>query len=226
MKHLHSTLLCALLATASGCVDNDSSLFITQVQARTVDNECVATNDPSAPFRTRGLLDVSLQQSYVAPLLLGNQLVRRGNPDRLRTETGRVQLYQAEVEVYDFNAALINSFSQPTAGFVDVGTGTNPGWGVTDVMLVDPGSSQIVTDALGGATELVVQVKVLGETLGGLEVETEFWTFPVVVCTGCVTVVEPESCEDDRIPSCAIGQDTGAVDARDVFPNHRCNTGG
>jgi hypothetical protein len=222
MTHLRSTLLCALLTAATGCVDNDSTLFIVQVQAATADNECVISPDPGALFRSRGLLDVSLQQSYGAGLLVGNQLVRRGDANRLRTETGRVQLYQADVEVYDYTAALISSFSQPISGFVDVSTGTDPGFGVTNVMLIDPNAAVAAT---GGGTEVVAQVKILGETLGGLEVETGFWSFPIVVCNGCITIVEPETCEDDIIPSCSIGQDTNKVDARDVDPNHPCNVG-
>lgn len=224
MTHLRSTLLCALLTAATGCVDNDSTLFIVQVQAATVDNECTVSADPAALFRSRGLLDISLQQSYGASLLVGNQLVRRGDANRLRTETGRVQLYQADVEVYDFTAALISSFSQPISGFVDVSTGTDPGFGVTSVMLVDPGAVDAVA-AAGGVSEVVAQVRVLGETLGGLEVETGFWSFPIVVCTGCVTIVEPETCEDDFVPTCAVGQDTTKVDARDVNPDHPCNVG-
>jgi hypothetical protein len=222
MTHLRATLLCALLTT--GCVDNDSTLFIVQVQAASVENECTITPDPGALFRSRGLLDLSLQRSYGAGLLVGNQLVRRGDANRLRTETGRVQLYQADVEVYDYTAAVISRFSQPISGFVDVSTGTDPGFGVTNVMLVDGVAADSLT-AAGGAGEVVAQVKILGETLGGLEVETGFWSFPIVICSGCITVVQPETCEDDRIPSCSIGQDTAQVDARDVDPNHPCNVG-
>lgn len=221
MNAIRSTLCCALLVAATGCVDNDSTLFIAQVQARTVDNECVVTNDPEGGFITRGALDPLLQTTYMAAMLVGNQLVRRGDADRLRTESARIQLYQADVEVYDFEANLLDSFSQPIAGFVDVGTGTDPGWGVTDVMLVSENASLAAAAAGGG--EVVSQVKIYGETLGGLEVETGFWTFPVVICPGCVTIVEPESCEDDFVGGCFAGQDTSEIDARRVYANHICN---
>src|SRR5690606_18956920 len=100
-------------------------------QQATVDNECTVTSDPSAASLPRGRLDLALQGTYNASLLVGNQLVRRGDPNRLRTETGRVQLYQADVEVYDYTAALISSFSQPISGFVDVSSGNDAGFGLT-----------------------------------------------------------------------------------------------
>ncbi len=56
-------------------------------------------------------------------------------------------------------------------------------------------------------------MKVYGLTLGGLEVETGYWDFPINIChstalhSGCLRCEEPESDDSDIIQPCNFGQD-------------------
>lgn len=215
MSYSRSTSLClSLLVTASGCVENDASIFVQQVQISSPENECLVTNDPSAGSRLGGLIDVAMRSTYNAPLLVGNQLVPRGDPDRLRTETGRVQLFEADVEIYA-DGALVASYTQPIVGFADVGSGANPGYGLTAVALVNPDTAEAVL-AAGAGVSLVSRVKLRGETLGGLEVESGEWDYPISTCECCTPIFEPMTNEDERIENCNIGQDGDTVDRRDI----------
>ena len=217
-----TTLVFGLAMGAMGCVDNNTTIFVRQVQAPDPANECVVTNDPSALARSRGYVDGALADSYFAWLLVGNQLVRRGDNDTLRTESARVQLYTADVEVFDYTGATLSSFSQPISGFIDPSNGSEPGYGLTSLVLVDQG-------VVSGHSGIVVsRVKLFGETLGGDEVETGFWDFPIEVCADCFACIEPESCDDPCTASCEFGQDA-SPDCRSVgrgacCPNGACVT--
>jgi hypothetical protein len=209
------TLVTGICALGAGCADNNSTIYIRQFQAADVENGCVATNDPSGLTLGSGSLDRALSNgSYAGYLLVGNQLVRRGDPDQLRAETSRVQFYQADVEIFDFNGASIGAFSQPVSGFADPSTGAEPGYGLVYVTLLDAGSTSQLNLGNGGQT-VVARVKVLGETLGGLEVETGLWDYPIFVCDNCFACDRPESCDDDIKPVCRLGQDS-SVDCRCV----------
>lgn len=209
-----------LAASSFGCADNNSSIFIRQVQVPDLANDCVVTADPGGLMRTQGYVDPVLQafalgaaRSYTVALLVGNQLVRRGDDDTLKVETSRVQLFEAEVEVFDFQGASLNSFSQPISGFVDAASGSEPGYGLTSLTLVDGG-----TLAGAGNQTLVARVQLFGESLGGVEVESGLWDYPVNVLAGGFGCIEPESCDDPILIGCNFGQDE--------LPDCRCHPNG
>jgi hypothetical protein len=230
----------ALLASSSGCADNESSLYVRHVLAG--DETCVFTADPEAAFIGGGVLDVAFRSEYHAALLVGNQLVQRGEPEKLRTETSRITLYAADVSIYypsgdvvaraDSSAA---SFSIPVSGFVDPGDGSEPGYGIAPVTLID---AQTALD-LGGTIvssglvqDVVAGVIVRGRTLGGNELETPEFQFPIAVCFGCLLDFPSEADDpttaavDCDVPgqpaaSCRLGQDR-RVDCRDCLENPIC----
>ena len=202
-------------ASSIGCVDNNTSIFIRQVQVPDPDNGCIVSADPSALMDTHGNVDTFAQRfitgagdvtqgqtaAFNVSLLVGNQLIRRGDVDTLKVETSRVQLFEAEVEVFDFQGASLNTFSQPISGFIDPSNGSEPGYGLTGLTVIDAG-----TIAAAGNQTLVARVQIFGESLGGLEVETGFWDYPVTVCDGCFGCVEPSSCDDEIVATCQLGQ--------------------
>jgi len=215
---IHKILACALLlgtALAScglGCVDNNVSLFIRQVQVPDENDDCLVQNDPNGLVRLSGRMDTALTTSYQAVLLLGNQLVQRGDADTLRPESNRVQIYEIEVSIFDYLGNELRTFTQPASGFVDPATNTTPGWGLVGATLIDPATGQ----SLAALNQTVVsRVKVYGVTLGGLEVETGYWDFPIYVCQSqsledrsCLPCDDPENPTDDIIYPCFYGQDT------------------
>jgi hypothetical protein len=134
----------------------------------------VVKADPSSEILLTGVLDRHFRTTYVAALLVGNQLVQRGSKNQLRTETSRVSIKGAIVNADGFE------FTVNGTGFVDPGSGNEPGYGLAAATLVPPN-----VGAPGGAPVLV-KVRVFGETLGGEEIESSELTFPVSVCDGCL----------------------------------------
>ncbi len=188
---LRLTTLALILASVSllslqGCADNESSLFIAGVLAPPDPGagSCVAEPDPDNALLAAGILDVAVTAIYRMPLLIGNQLVPRGNQDKLRTETGRIILRGAVVTVSTAAGAELGSFTTNATGFIDVSSGTDPGWGVSFVNAV-PNSLDLGIP-LNESRELSVAVSVFGDTLGGQEVESSTLTFPLFACNGCL----------------------------------------
>src|SRR5512146_2184814 len=83
----------------SGCADNETMLFVQSVLA--LSGDCTAEADPDSKMRLGGVLDTKFSTQYNAVLLVGNQLVARGSRDRLRTESNRIALKGAEVQLLD-----------------------------------------------------------------------------------------------------------------------------
>jgi hypothetical protein len=191
-----SGLALALVAAgATGCADNESSLFVRQVQAMQPP-QCTVTADPSASFMPYGSLDLIIggDNGYQAALLVGNQLAQRGSTTQIRTETARVSLRGAIVRVLDDTGAEITSFTVDGSGFVDPGSGESPGFGLLGTTLIPPQFASY--GYLGWVT---VWVKVFGRTLGGKDIESNELTYPIDVCNGCLV----------SFPSKAVELDTG-----------------
>ncbi|WP_437576591.1 hypothetical protein [Sorangium sp. So ce887] len=229
--------LCALaLLAASGgllasaCASNESSLFVRMRMAPTED--CTVACGPSEEFWTEDAVDAAYTGSHTATLLVGNQIVQRGDPDVLRTETSRVQLYEAEVRVADLAGnPVTDGYVVPVTGLVDPGTSGDAGYNCTQVLLIDGATMDSLrrqsAELGGGDIEVVATVVVRGRTLGGQEVETAEWSYPVRVCFGCSRCVDtaPLSCcessaseecqELDEIERSCSGQ-RGARDCRDL----------
>lgn len=169
-----------LLTTAMGvlgtsCVDNESSLFVRSCLFLPEDN-CKVTFDPSAMVRLAGTLDPA-QADYSCPLLVGNQLVARGDSKQVRTETSRIEIHTAVVTIYDsIKSKTYTTFSVPATGFADPGTSSQPGFGGADVLLLD----RVTAREHVGETVLS-GVVLQGRTLGGTDVESAEWTFPITI---------------------------------------------
>ncbi len=226
-RYLFALSLVGLGISASSCADNESGLFVRTVLANKSPT-CVVKNDPSEAFLGIGVLDTALRTDYEATLLIGNQLVLRGSRDQLRNESSRITIRGAEVELFNQDESLRTSFSVPTHGFVDPGSGADPGYGVSDVTLIPNAEGVKLRDQLGASNAsratITAGVRVFGDTLGGQEMQSDQLGFPIVVCHGCLIsrpakaidkvtgiCVAPSDFEDD--PPCRPGQDD-ALDCR------------
>lgn len=208
IKSLGGIFMLGLIAGAPSCADNDSSIFIRQVQFQAATDDCIVSPDTDSTFLSRGVIDTSLTSSYSAWLLVGNQLSPRGNSQTLRPETSRVHLYEAEVTLFSFDSTELAAYSQPITGFADPTTSSEPGYGLANVQLVDPSAIPNLPDN----QTIVARVKVFGRTLGGIEVETGYWDFPIEVCSGCLATNRcqlPKDCDAECIFVCNPGQDVG-----------------
>ena len=238
MRRLLSWMLTPLLAMAAfaGCADNESGMFVRGVLVLQ-QPECSVKADPTSPHRLGGVLDISLRDTYQAVLLVGNQLVPRGDHDKIRTETSRVTIKGAEVTLLTDTGSVIQEFSVPSSGFVDPGTSDDPGYGAADVTLIPAGL--VAGAAAGGAILLVAEVRVFGDTLGGDEITSAPYNFNITVCDGCLISYPPDASlqqganyicgsavDQGSAPDapCRIGQDE-AVDCRVcASSNQRCVT--
>lgn len=215
--------------SVSSCADNDTSLYVAAVLAPQAP-ACTFTADPSATQLLRGTLDVALNRSYSAVLLVANQLAPRGDKAQLRAETQGVELRGAEVRLTDAKGTVIEEFSTPTGGFVAPNTGETAGYGVTSVTLVPPDRGDRLLESVSrdGARSVIANVRVFGDTLGGIEVTSGEFSFVIRVCAGCLidfppdaleapAVGQPEECigpaEDVKAEQCVFGQDA-RVDCR------------
>lgn len=178
-------VLAGSFLSATGCADNSSSLFIAGVLYREPGSRCEFTPQGDATLLTDGVMDTSITKNYRMPLLIGNQLIARGDEDKLRTETARIVIRGAVVDVIDTasNTSLDN-FTTNATGFAHPASGSNPGWGVTIVNVI-PADLDLGLDLLE-TRELNIAVSVFGDTLGGEEVESSTLTFPVFACNGCL----------------------------------------
>ncbi|MFO0586293.1 MAG: hypothetical protein U0441_02075 [Polyangiaceae bacterium] len=191
-------------AGAAGCVANESSLFVKSV----LEPSCDAVTPDSTIILT-GYLDTRYSCSYSNVLVIGNQLVKRGDDNKLQTETSRVEIKSADVQVLDPNGSVLGEFSVPADGFVDPATNTLPGTGLTEILMIDGATGKAINDA--GIQFVTSRVVVRGRTLGGLDLKTAPFDFPISVCNGCLckTPSDDTCVGSDGTPTekCLIPQD-------------------
>ena len=232
-----------ILLGTSHCAESESILFVRQVQARTGSGEmgCIADNSPTSLRLTSGALDVAFRLQYTADLLVGSQLVPRGNASQLRTETARVAIEGSVVRVEDAGGIVWGPVTVPGSGFIEPANGTTPSFGVTQTILLGAEFGATLKASLMNQPGLVRHftaiAKVFGRTLGGMSVETGEWQFPLNVCYGCLisfpseaintTLAVKPNCDLPAATGtaiaapCAVGQDD-VVDCRvckQFFPN-------
>jgi hypothetical protein len=237
MKRIARVGTCLMLAAAGGllapaCVPNESSLFMVGCLIPDLQT-CEVTFDPASARLFESTIDTAFAGQYSCLMLVGNQLVARGDPNLLRTETSRIILHTAEVRILNAGGQQITrsngsraEFSTPITGEVDPGSGTLPGYSGTSIVLLDAASAADLGDeaASSGFQQVVVAEVILqGRTLGGLELESAPLQVPITVCRGCLCI-EPtgDTCVDateDPEPNCRLGLDND-VDCR--FLNDDC----
>lgn len=207
----------------SGCADNESVLFIAGVMKPEAP-DCEFTPQAGSTMLMRGTVDSALTESYQAALLVGNQITRQGSRDQLRTETSRVSIVGAEVHVLDEADNDLGEFTVPAQGQIVPGSGQEAGYGVVYAELLRP-----VSDFTGQV--VIVNVQVYGETLGGEEVESNWYRFPIRVVSGMLIEFPAgvglggacDHVETSKKSSCFIGQD-GLTPCTQCLDRPECQT--
>jgi hypothetical protein len=181
---------CLSAGVLPSCATNDSMMFITGVYFRKF-GACTPKADFDAPILSKGTLDLSFASEYRAALIVGNQITERGSRERVRTETSRVSLKGAEIQLENLaGASLSKSFSSTGTGFVNASEGTDPSLTIFYASLIP--ASEAIKLKVG---TVVAKVRVFGTTLGGEDVESGELAFPIDVCRGCL-VSFPSSARD------------------------------
>jgi len=220
----------------SACVKNDSSVFIRACMSVPHDTCLAPTPSTSGTILLGGLLDNAVLSSYTCVAIVENQLVARGDPNQARTETSRIEFYEAEVQILTVDATNPSAgyslpksqFSIPVTGFVDPGSGADPGLGSVKINMIDATTANSLGSQVhtGGTRVTVVSSVILhGKTLGGTEVQTNEFRYPIEVCYGCLCddsqVGEDETCAapvNAPPADCLLGQDQG-YDCRNIRQN-------
>jgi hypothetical protein len=203
------------------CSDNNSSLFITAVLYPQAP-QCVLTPDLTSVSIGSGVLDLGFRKNYKGTLLVGNQLTSRGSKQTLRSETSRVTLRGAEINLNTSTGENLFQFSVNGSGFVDVSRGEDSGFGLFEAELIPASLGEQLTGLLeipeGGSVQVVALVRVFGQTLGNQELTSSELSFPITVCTGClvryplsainlVTGFCLTGTTELPVPGCRLGQD-------------------
>jgi hypothetical protein len=176
------------------CVHDNSTIFVSDVLAPqfvTSGMSCVFTADPTQPVLGEGRLDVGLTSEYTAVILVGNQIVPRGDPNQPHTETSFVTLEGAVVRIVDSGGNQLFTYTQPAAATIPPSSGTTPGYASLGVTIIDSTTAkalipQVTGANLGKTVPVVSYVRFFGHTLGGESVESDEFGFPINVCAGCL----------------------------------------
>jgi hypothetical protein len=184
------------LALTPACAQNDQSIYIRDTLAPPTNrqnNECVYLPDPTAPFLPEGILDVAARDSYTVNLLIGSQLAPRGDTAALRTESNRAHLNGAVVTVTDTVGGQIGAFTATGTGFVDPQQNNTAAFGILSVTAIDVVTAQKIASSLPtnadgtkGVKLVLANIKAFGTTLGGVDIESGAYQFPIRVCSGCL----------------------------------------
>ena len=196
-----------------GCQENESMVFVRgamKLEAGT----CEATADESATLLMNGVVDRVFKSPYRMSLLVGNQLASKGQKSRARTETSNVILEGAEVLVMNPRGGVVREkFTSPGIGYVPVGSGEGTGYGVMNIVAIPLNTDQEIEEIDGGY--VIAEIKVFGKTLGGQEVESGVYKFPITICKGCLiqfpsnlmTGTECKASQEEETLPCVLGQD-------------------
>lgn len=222
-------LIAAASASAAGCADNNSTLFIYGVMATTAPT-CSVIADPAQPMLGAGALDIALASNYEGWLLVGNQYSPRGAKQQLKTETTKVTLTGAEITLKEAATDQVincpNSkncggpFSVYGSGFASSSRSEDPGWGAIYVQFLPNAVADFYSQGTlktpgPTLTTVVANIKVYGSTLGNQDVESGTFSFPIQICNGC------------SINYQAVAPDTGACTTTmgTVVPPTNCRQG-
>lgn len=237
LGHVGSLLVCALAAGAAApaCTDNDQSIFIRNALAPATNRQngsCTYTDDPQQPALFEGTLDVGVRDNYFGVYLVGNQLIPRGDPLGPRAESSRAHINGGIVRVTRTDGTLIREFTSSSTGFADPQNNNQPDYGLMGLITVDAPTSAILRDLLNAeaaaarvnvrtlSIQILANIRVFGRTLGGTELESAEYQFPIRVCNGCLVTFPAgvnDSTKDPR-PNC-LGTPTNTTTSGDVaFP--------
>jgi len=146
------------------------------------------TADSTQPGLFEGVVDTALVDNYRAILLVGNQMIQRGDVAAPRAESNHAHLEGAIVRVTDANGGDIAEFTSPAMGFANAANGIVANFGLMGAVLLDaPTITKLQGQIATGTSKLVLaNIKVYGKTLGGVDLESGEFQMPIRVCSRCL----------------------------------------
>ena len=219
----------ALTMSFVGCIDNNKSLVI---MYNVVPGDDCTYQINSEEIRTRGFLDLN-HPAYgtpAEPIYYFFPQISNFMPTNLSTcncelDAMAIQLKKATISYqwligrdslgplgYNNLLALEDGkFDIYLSGVVAAAsTSGDPGQFVTHLRLIPPDVGTQLAALSTDAEEFVlgVHVTIKGTTLGGVDMESNEFVYPIEFCWGCLSL----SCPDGTYPSCNPGQDINSLD--------------
>ncbi len=185
------TLLAALAAaftTQAGCVDAGESLRILRNQAPT---EGCTVSPSSVEFLPSGVIDVAANNGYLFTPIVENRATASEPGQRLAFVDGADVNLKFTEGFYDAGRITsladegLSRFHQPFSGSIDAGGSSTFLFEVITWPMLQDMAPKL---AAGESTRVTVEVEIKG-TIDGSSVGSPTFTYPIVVCNGCLSNV-------------------------------------
>ena len=223
MKQL-LTILAMLIA--AGCADDNVSIFVTGVIPPEMDEDSCSF-DPSVDvtllspgaYNIESDLILGRQPDYNLVMSASNSLQRRAISGRAETNGINITRTEVTIQALDGSAlnlgGLPNPFSVPASAFIPPAADPmTPGRGVVSSTVIPAQyatslATSLPRDSMGRLVEstIVVAVKLVGETQGHIDIESDEFTWPIQLCGGFCLF----TCGEMFTPYCLPGQDAVTV---------------
>jgi hypothetical protein len=212
----HTLSAAVVAATAGsatpGCAHNNASMFVHSVLAPPTPSagSCTYNNDPTSPVLSSGTVDGLVTDYYNPAFLIGSTLIPQGNQATPDSETARIEVQGAIVQVVDpATNATIEDATVLTSAIIEPASGSVPSYAGAFLNIMDAAAIAHFTPSapLAPSKIALVYVTFFGQTLGGQDLQSDQYQFPVDVCAGCL-VTYPAG-EDP--PTYCVGASTSAV---------------
>lgn len=209
--HVVSLFVAGLAVSAAlpACADNDQTIFIRAALAPSATRQggaCSWTDDPTQPFLLSAAVDIAFTDSYVAVLLIANQLIPRGDPNNNRAESNRVHIDGAVVSISTADGRFLREFTSYASSFLDPQNNNTPDFAPIGVTVFDAPAKAMIAGELptrSARKTLLITIKVFGTTTGGKDVESGDFQLPLEACNGClVSFAGADDPADTVHPNC------------------------
>lgn len=205
-----------------GCADDNVSIFVTGVIPPDMEEDS-CNFDPGvdvfvlAPgtYNIEADLILGRQPDYNLVMAASNQLQRRGISGRAETNGINIRRTEVTIQALDGTAlalgGLPNPFSVPASAFIPpANDAMTPGEGVVSSTVIPAQyatalAGSLPRDAMGSLVEstIVVAVKLVGETQGHIDIESDEFMWPVQLCGDFCLF----ACGEAFAPYCLPAQD-------------------
>jgi hypothetical protein len=190
----HTLSAAVVAATAGsatpGCAHNDASMFVHGVLGPPTPSAgtCTYNFDPTAPEMSNGSVDGEVTDNYTPEFLVGSTLIPQGNQATPDSETARIEIQGAIVQVVDpTNNATVEDATVLASGIIEPASGSVPSYGGAALTIMDKAAIAHFMPAVGAGSRIaLVYITFFGQTLGGQNLQSNQYQFPVDVCAGCL----------------------------------------
>jgi len=211
-----------VLALSIGCAPSNPGITLEGVLAP--DTSCMVT--ATSNFLLQGTLDTTPDMpirpggiTYSVALQVGNQLFNNqqrvyplmADPDRIIVDHVEVTLQNTGGGT--LGLGLANPYLVVAHGSIDSTASMDPTLALAEAEIIPANYGMALNTMFGSqpGAEIVAQLRVMGTTVGGAQLTSEAYLFPIHLCVGCLF-----QCACDAMmhpinsPSCLPGQDTSS----------------